>query len=184
MAYKIKYEIGRLSVRWINSGLRMRKINKILSLFALLLCGMDILFAQNNGIDLDYYSPKEYEVGEITVEGADHLDHNSVILLSGISVGEKIYLPSDKISMAIDRLWRQGVFEDVQILVSKVEGRTISLVYKLMTKPRLTAFKIEGVKRAEADKLKEKMHIASGDVVTENMKNNCINVIYDYFADK
>lgn len=184
MADKIKYEIGRLSVRWVNSGLRMRKINKILSLFALLLCGMDMLFAQNNGIVLDYYSPKEYEVGEITVEGADHLDHNSVILLSGISVGEKIYLPSDKISMAIDRLWRQGVFEDVQILVSKVEGRTISLVYKLMTKPRLTAFKIEGVKRAEADKLKEKMHIASGDVVTENMKNNCINVIYDYFADK
>ena len=78
----------------------MGKTNKVLLLFALLFGGMNMLFAQSNGINLDYYSPKEYEVGEISVEGADHLDHNSVILLSGISVGEKIYLPSDKISMA------------------------------------------------------------------------------------
>ena len=28
------------------------------------------------------------------------------------------------------------------------------------------------------------MNIASGDVVTENLKNNCRNIIHDYFADK
>ena len=142
------------------------------------------MFAQTNKIELDYFSPKEYEVGGIEVVGAEHLDHNSVILLSGISVGEKISLPGDKISSAIDKLWKQGIFDDVQILISRAEGRTVFLVYKLLTKPRLTAFKIEGVKRSEADKLKEKMNIASGDVVTENLKNNCRNIIHDYFADK
>ncbi len=162
----------------------MKKIKRISSLLVLLLWSGLSLFSQETKINLDYYSPKEYEVGGIEIEGADHLDHSSVILLSGISVGEKLYLPSDKVSMAIDKLWAQGVFDDVQILVSKVEGKTVFLTYKLATKPRLFAFKIDGVKRAEADKLKEKMNISSGDVVTENLKNNCINIIYDHFADK
>lgn len=54
------------------------------------------MFAQTNKIELDYFSPKEYEIGGIEVVGAEHLDHNSVILLSGISVGEKISLPGDR----------------------------------------------------------------------------------------
>lgn len=163
----------------------MKEINRVLLLpIYILLCSTMAMFAQTNKIELDYFSPKEYEIGGIEVVGAEHLDHNSVILLSGISVGEKISLPGDKISSAIDKLWKQGIFDDVQILISRAEGRTVFLVYKLLTKPRLTAFKIEGVKRSEADKLKEKMNIASGDVVTENLKNNCRNIIHDYFADK
>ena len=135
-------------------------------------------------IELNYLSPKEYEVGGIEIEGADHLDKNSVILLSGISVGEKIFLPSDKTSIAIDKLWKQGIFEDIQITVSKVEGKTIFLTYHLKTKPRLSAYKIEGVKRAEADKLSELMSIYAGDVVTENLKSNCKNIIEDHFIEK
>lgn len=142
------------------------------------------LHAQDDKLNLDYYSPKEYEVGGIEIKGAEHLDHNSVILLSGISVGEKIFLPSDKTSIAIDRLWKQGIFDDIQIVVSKVEGRTVFLTYILKTKPRLIAYNFEGVKRSEADKLKEKMNIGAGDVVTENLKSNCINAIYNYFAEK
>mgnify|MGYP002516858621 FL=1 len=162
----------------------MKDIRKILSIVVFGVLIYLNAFSQSNKIDIDYYTPKEYEVGGIEILGADHLDHNSVILLSGISVGEKIFIPSDKISIAIDKLWKQGIFEDVQILVSKVEGKTIFLTYKLDTKPRLLALNILGVKRAEADKLKEKMHIASGDVVTENLKTNCKNIIYDHFADK
>ena len=119
------------------------------------------LHAQDNKLNLDYYSPKEYEVGGIEIKGAEHLDHNSVILLSGISVGEKIFLPSDKTSIAIDRLWKQGIFDDIQIVVSRVEGRTVFLTYILKTKPRLIAYNFEGVKRSEADKLKEKMNIGA-----------------------
>lgn len=139
---------------------------------------------KKNLIDVDYYSPKEYEVGDITIRGAENLDKNSVILLSGISVGEKIMVPSDKFSNAIDKLWKQGIFDDIQINITKVEGRTIYLEYYLETKPRLSFFKIEGVTRSEADKIKEKMKISMGDVVTDNLKNNCINNIHDYFADK
>lgn len=164
----------------------MKKI-KIRFIIIFLLLFANSVFSQADKkdlIDINYYSPKEYEVGDITVVGADNLDKPSVILLAGISVGEKIYIPSDKFSTAIDKLWKQGIFDNIQINVTKVEGRTIYLEYNLTTKPRLSFFKIEGVTRSEADKVKEKMKISTGDVVTDNLKNNCTNIIHDYFADK
>ena len=163
----------------------MKNIKYIL-IFILVLLSLFNLQAQQEGelLNIDYYSPKEYEVGDIIIKGADHLDHTSVILLSGITVGEKIMIPSDKFSSAIDKLWKQGIFDDVQIYVTKVKGRTVFLEYNLVTKPRLSHFDFKGVSRSEADKIKERLHIAMGDVVTDNLKNNCTNIIYDYFADK
>ncbi|MDD2191300.1 MAG: outer membrane protein assembly factor BamA [Bacteroidales bacterium] len=148
-----------------------------------------IAFAQkdsipNNKIELDYFFPKEYEIGNIVVSGANHLDHPSIILLSGLSVGEKVLIPSEKITLAIDKLWKQGIFDDVQILVDKIEGRTINIIYQLQTKPRLSSFKFEGISRGEADKVKEAISIMSGDIVTENLKMNSINIIKDHFFDK
>jgi outer membrane protein insertion porin family len=156
----------------------------IITLFLLIATSVYSQEDKNNLIDIDYYSPKEYEVGDITIRGAENLDKTSVILLSGISVGQKITVPSDKFSDAIDKLWKQGIFDEIQINITKVEGRTISLEYYLETKPRLAFFKIEGITRSEADKIKEKMKISMGDVVTDNLKNNCTNAIHDYFADK
>lgn len=148
-----------------------------------------IAFAQqdsikNNKIELDYFFPKEYEVGNIVISGADHLDHPSIILLSGLSVGDKVFIPSERITMVIDKLWKQGIFDDVQILVDKIEGKTISLIYQLQTKPRLASYKFEGISRSEGDKVKEAISIMSGDIVTENLKMNSINIIKDHFFDK
>lgn len=139
---------------------------------------------KNNKIELNYFSPKEYEIGNIVVSGADHLDHPSIILISGLSVGDKIFIPSEKITTTIDKLWKQGIFDDVQILVDKIEGRTINIIYQLQTKPRLSNFRFEGISRSEAEKVKEEIRIMSGDIVTENFKMNCSNIIKDHFFDK
>lgn len=164
-------------------------ILRTILIFLFTLSISSIAFAQkdsipNNKIELDYFFPKEYEIGNIVVSGADHLDHPSIILLSGLSVGQKVLIPSEKITLAIDKLWKQGIFDDVQILVDKIEGRTISIIYQLQTKPRLSSFKFEGISRGEADKVKEAISIISGDIVTENLKMNSINIIKDHFFDK
>ncbi len=137
-----------------------------------------------NKIELNYYYPVEYEIGGIRISGADHLDHPSIILLSGLSVGERIYIPSERITSAIDKLWKQGIFDDIQFNIDKIEGKTIMLNLHLATKPRLSNFKFEGIKRSEADKIRETIKIMSGDVVTENLKTNTYNKIRDYFKDK
>jgi len=165
----------------------MKILKTILILFFSLSISTFVFSQQDsikNTIDLDYYSPKEYEIGNIIITGADNLDHPSIILLSGLTVGEKIYLPGDKVTGAIDNLWKQGIFEDIQIKIDKIEGRTIYLNYYLKTKPRLTSFKFEGIKRSEGDKLRDEIKIMAGDIVTENLKMNCENTIKDFFYDK
>lgn len=156
-------------------------------IFALITLALFCLFkpiAKAQQIDIDYYSPKEYEVGEIKVTGADNLDVSSVILLSGISLGEKIMVPSDKFATAIDRLWKQGMFDDIHIYITKVQGKTIFLEYALTTKPRLSSFNFKGVSNSEANKIRERLHIMMGDFVTDNLKANCENIINDYFVEK
>ena len=49
----------------------------------------------------DYNSPKEYYIGGMTVSGVKYLDGNVLIMLSGLTVGDKIKVPGDKISQAI-----------------------------------------------------------------------------------
>ncbi len=165
--------------------MRQRKLFIILSIIFLL---SNLVYAQEdsvrNIINLNYYSPSEYEIGDIRITGADHLDHPSVILLTGLSVGKKINIPSDDITTAIDKLWRQGIFEDIEIKVDNIIGKTIMLNIHLVTKPRLSSFRFEGMKRAESDKIRERIKIMTGDVVTENLKINTENIIKDYFKDK
>src|SRR5690606_42014434 len=49
---------------------------------------------------VDYANPKEYEIAEIKVQGVEFLDHNALISLTGLKVGDRIKIPGDDISSA------------------------------------------------------------------------------------
>ncbi len=134
--------------------------------------------------EIDYAEPKTYEVGGVTVSGVQYLDKNVLIMLSGINVGESITVPGDKISKAIEKLWDQGLFENVRIVATKVEGNNIFLEIQLQERPRLSRFSFEGVKKAEADKLRDKLSLVRGDVVTDNLRVSARTTIKDYYKEK
>ena len=136
------------------------------------------------GYDLDYLTPKTYEIGGIDFEGADNFDTRVVQLVAGLQVGDNIQLPGDKVSAAVENLWKQGMFEDVQIKVTRIQGRMVFLKICLSERPRLEKFKFHGVKKGEADKLKEQLNIVTGDVVTENLLRTSVNRIKGYYIDK
>ena len=73
--------------------------------------------------DIDYLTPKTYEIGGITFEGADHFDTRMVLLVAGLQVGDVVKIPGDKIITAIDNLWAQGLFEDVRINLTRIHPR-------------------------------------------------------------
>ena len=134
-------------------------------------------------IDIDYLTPKQYEIAAIDIEGSDNLDSRMVLLVSGLHVGDRVRVPGDKVSSAIDNLWRQGLFEDVQILVTRIQGDKIFLKYVLKTRPKMSRFKFNGVKKGDADKLRKEMNIGVGDVVTENMLTTAKNRIRSYYIE-
>lgn len=134
--------------------------------------------------EIDYAEPQKYEVGGISVSGVQYLDKNVLVMLSGINVGETITVPGEKISKAIEKLWEQGLFENVRIVATKVEGDNIFLEIQLQERPRLSKFSFEGVKKSEADKLRDKLSIVRGDVVTDNLRVSARTKIKDYYKEK
>ena len=134
---------------------------------------------------LDYSSPKNYEIGGIMVNGADHLNNNTLISISGLEIGETIKIPGDNISTAITKLWTQGLFADVAITIDKVVENLVYLNIDLIEHSRLSKFKFKGKKVSKSDvtTLKEDLKLMRGKVLTQNLINNSINKIKKYFVN-
>ncbi|KWW30315.1 MAG: outer membrane protein [bacterium P3] len=134
--------------------------------------------------NIDYLTPKSYEIGDIVLEGADRLDKRMVILVSGLQVGETVRVPGDRIATAIDNLWKQGLFEDIQIRIMRIQDGKIYLKIFLKERPKLARFKFNGVKKSDADKLRTEIKLVAGDVVTENLLTTSRNKILSYYKEK
>ncbi len=157
--------------------------NKIL--IFLLILFVNIVNGQEAGVfDVDYYSPKEYEIGGIEVTGIRFVDPSIVINLTGLSVGQTIKIPGERIAKAINLLWKQGLFSDVKIVVKKVVNESVFLEIQLKERQRLSTFSFKGISKGESDDIKEKLHLSHGKQVTDNILNNSTNIIKDYFIDK
>ncbi|MBI9035740.1 MAG: hypothetical protein JEZ03_14865, partial [Bacteroidales bacterium] len=134
--------------------------------------------------ELDYARPQQYEIGGITVSGVEFLDPNVLIMLSGLHIGKEIQVPGDDISGAIKKLWKQGLFDDVKISATKIQGELIFLDINLKEVPRLSRYSFKGVSRTEAESLREDVKIMRGDVVTDNLVQRVHNVVKKHYVDK
>ncbi len=99
---------------------------------------------------VSYLHPKEYQIADITVSGVNFLDNSALIHLSGLKVGQRVTIPGDFISDAVDKLWRQGLFENIQISATQIEGNRIYLDLYMEERPRVTGIVYEGSIKAIA----------------------------------
>jgi len=70
---------------------------------------------------------KEYILAGVEVTGKVSFNEQTVITFTGLEIGSKIRIPGDEISLAITKLWKLGLFNDVNFYVKKIEGETIFL---------------------------------------------------------
>jgi outer membrane protein insertion porin family len=133
---------------------------------------------------VDYSSPREFEIAGITVSGVRFLDEKVLIALSGLNVGDRVNVPGTEISKAIENLWKQGLLSDIKIVATRIVGNNIFLEIQLEERPRLSRFSFEGVSKSEADKLREKIKLVSGKIVTEDLVQNTRNEVAGFFIDK
>jgi outer membrane protein insertion porin family len=134
--------------------------------------------------DINYSLPRKYTIGGITVTGVMYLNSSVLISLSGLQVGNKIDIPGERIRSAMDKLWQQGLFEDVKIMATSVQDDQIFLEIRLTERPRLSKFTFSGIRKGEGDDLKDKLKISKGDVVTDNLLNRTKNTISKHYVDK
>ncbi len=135
-------------------------------------------------ININYDSPREYTIGGITVSGVNYMDHNVVIMVSQLQEGEKITVPGEDIAMAIENIWKQGLFTDVSIGVTSIQDNIIFLDIELKERPRLSSFEFEGARRSDENNITDKLNLVRGDVVTESMLFRAKSIIEDYYIEK
>ena len=126
----------------------------------------------------------EYTIERIEVSGSGNLDQTVIILLSGLSVGDRVTFPGELVQKAIRKLWDQKLFDDVSIRVIQKRENSVVLEIALVELPKLSKFGLFGIKKSQKDKLREELKLSRGLIVTENLKYNTRNRIRKYYRDK
>ncbi|MFZ9942019.1 MAG: outer membrane protein assembly factor BamA [Bacteroidia bacterium] len=164
-------------------------IRKLICFFFLYACpmlsmGQVSIVADSAEAVIDYATPREFEIAGITVSGVRYLDEKVLIALSGLNVGDKVTIPGEKISKAIENLWKQGLLSDIRIVATRIVGNSVFLEFRLEERPRLSRFSFEGVTKSEADKIREKVKLVSGKIITEDLVQNVTNEVLNFYVDK
>ncbi|GGH81327.1 membrane protein [Filimonas zeae] len=134
---------------------------------------------------LNQKTPKKYKIGTIKVTGNKFFDEALLLSIAGINPGDEISIPGgDNFAKAITKLWAQNYFSDVEIYVTRLDGKSIDLEIAVTERPRLSKFYFRGAKKSEQDDLKAKTGLIIGRVITENMKVSAIDAIKKYYFDK
>ncbi|MDX5405302.1 MAG: outer membrane protein assembly factor BamA [Bacteroidota bacterium] len=136
------------------------------------------------GGDIELIPGIEYEIGGVEIGGTEDLDKNVILLLSGLSVGDKVTIPGEKISDAIQNLWKQGLFEDIRIYVTQQQGDIIFLEIYHQELPKLSKFYFTGNKKSQKNDLREDLNLQRGTIVTENLIVTSRNRIRDFYIEK
>ncbi|WP_246101465.1 BamA/OMP85 family outer membrane protein [Pedobacter westerhofensis] len=138
-----------------------------------------------SGTDLDYFQPKEYIIGGTTLSGAKFIDKEVIITLSKLIKGERILLPGEATSAAIKTLWAQGLFDDVELNIAKLDQDTVYFDIKVVERPRLSSFELNGLSKSQKTDITEKLNSKSGKtIINENTYNSTTTIINKYLAEK
>lgn len=127
---------------------------------------------------------RTYEIAGITVSGADNYEDFVLIGFSGLAVGDRIEVPGDQITKSIRRFWKQGLFSDVKILATKIEGNKIWLDINLKQRPRISELTYNGLKKSEREDVEVKVGLSKGNQLTPNAIDRTKTVIRKYLEEK
>ena len=145
--------------------------------------GLGKMMQQSQGAEA--LKPHEYELAGITVSGAKYLDQDLVIAVTNLVVGQKIIMPfDDHISKAIKALWKQELFSNVAITVTKIIDDKIFINIALEERPRLSRYNFRNIKTSEAKELKTKLSLVTNKVVTDATKKEAVVRIRKFYTDK
>ena len=131
------------------------------------------LFAQN----IPGANGKQYTIGDIKVTGTTSYNENTVITFTGLKKGERIFLPGDRISKVIKKLWDLELFSDINFYISNVNGDVADLEINIQEVAELNEVKIKGIKKRKAEQLIKDNGLTKGTKVTENLITTTRNFI-------
>ncbi len=121
--------------------------------------------------------PGRYILGGVNVTGKFTYNEQTVVTFTGLEKGQAINVPGEEISAAIKKLWKLGLFSDVNFFANRTSGDTIFLDLEIYELPKLSEAKIQGVKKGKREGLLKDTQLSKGKIVNENLLTNTKNYI-------
>jgi outer membrane protein insertion porin family len=133
---------------------------------------------------INYEKGKEYTLGGFTVTGLQKFTESTVKVYTGLTEGQPIKLPGDKLTSAIKKLYESKQFSAVDVYLSKIDGTTVYLQFDVVELPKLNNTKITGVSKSKSKELIKETELKRGVQVTDNLIVTTRNYITKKYTDK
>lgn len=134
--------------------------------------------------DVSLANGKQYTLGKIEVTGTTTYSKSTIISYTGLRKGELIYLPGDKISRVVKKLWDLGLFKDINFYITNVEGNVADIELQIIQVPVLNEVRIDGVSKSKKSLFLKDNDLKKGTKITENLITNTKNYIKKTYRDK
>ena len=133
---------------------------------------------------LSYLNPKDYIIGGVSVAGTKYLDKDVLLQIAKISKGDRINLPGEASANVLKNMWSQGLFDDVQLNITKINLDTIYLEIQGSERPRLSRLRLNGIRKGEVEDVQKKLNDKTGKIVNENLLSTTTAIIKKHFNEK
>ena len=144
---------------------------------------LSIIFSYNTLAQEQNNSNKKI-IGEITVSGNTTFSPITIITYSGLSEGDEVSIPGEKISSAIKKLWESDLFSSVEVYKIKEVDNVVDLEIRLIDLPELSQLEITGVKKRKYEDIIKENKLQIGVKVTENLITTTTNYLENKYKKK
>ena len=158
-------------------------IISVMKMKFLVIVFLSICFSYDNFAQEQNNSSKKI-IGEITVSGNTTFSPITIITYSGLSEGDEISIPGEKISSAIKKLWESDLFSSVEVYKVKEIDNVVNLEIRLIDLPELSELKISGVKKRKYEDIIKENKLQIGVKVTENLITTTKNYLENKYKKK
>jgi len=120
---------------------------------------------------------KVYIIKEINVTGKVSYNKETIVTFTGLEKGQSITIPGEEISNSIKKLWKLGLYNDVDFYVGKIESDSISLILSLNELPKIHEVKFVGIKKGKLETIIKDTELTPEKIVTENLVTTTKNYL-------
>ncbi len=126
---------------------------------------------------LPFDQGKTYILKKVTVTGKITYNEQTIVTFAGLEKGQNITIPGEEISNSIKKLWKLGLYNDVNFYVDKIEGDSISLELNINELPKLKEAKFVGIKKGKLEAITKDTELTPEKIVNENLITTTKNYI-------
>ncbi|MEZ7509299.1 POTRA domain-containing protein [Cloacibacterium sp. Arc13] len=130
--------------------------------------------------------PSSYILKDIVVDGVKKYSPAQILRFTGLSKGEVVDIPGQKISSAVKKLWETESFSEVEVYVEDVEGQSVVLKFYLQDLMELGEVKFvgKGVGKSKNEKLIKDNNLKPGTKITNDLISSLKNKVPQEYVKK